>query len=111
MKTDHPEVITITVGDNDHNLKIGPAAFRIAELKHGMTFTVEDLSSPTFAMLARIAYVGCLVDNPKLKEEDFLVGMANSDEGAILAAVGRALRRMTDGLSAIGGQEGNGTGE
>lgn len=109
MKANHPEAIPVRVGDKTYNLRLGPAAFRLAELKHGLTFTVEELGSPTMATLARMAYVGCLVDDPKLKEADFLVAMADSDEGAILSAVGKALERMTKGLSAIGGSdEGNG---
>ena len=110
MKNNHPEAVTIEVDGNEYTLKLGPAAVRIAEIKHKITFTFEQMSNPTLADLARIAYVGCLVDSPNLKEEKFLIGMANSDEGAILAAVGRSLRRMTDGLSNISEtDEGNGT--
>jgi hypothetical protein len=109
MKSNHPEAVTIEVDGNEYTLKLGPAAFRIAEIKHNVTFTFEQMSNPTLADLARIAYVGCLVDTPNLKEEKFLIGMANSDEGAILASVGRALRRMTDGLASVGEtDEGNG---
>lgn len=108
MKDTHPEAITIVLDGEEKTLKLGPAAFRLAELKHKIRFTVEELSSPTLSSLARFAYVACLVDDPKLKEEDFMVKMANSDEGAILSAVGQALKRMTSGLSALDGAEGNG---
>lgn len=109
MKDNHPEAIEINVDGETYTLKLGPAAFRIAELRHKLTFSMDDLSNPSFADLARIAYVGCLVDSPKLKEVDFLVGMANSDEGAILAAVGQSLKRMTEGLTALqASDEGNG---
>ena len=101
MKDNHPEAITIEVGEREYTLKLGPAAFRIAEIKHNITFTFEQMSSPSLADLARIAFVGCLIDKPGLREDKFLVDMANSDESAILAAVGKALRRMTDGLSGI----------
>ena len=74
----------------------------IPEIKHNLTFTFEQMASPSLADLARIAYVGCLVDAPTRKEDKFMIAMANSDEGAVLAAVGKALRRMTDGLSGIG---------
>lgn len=109
MKNSHPEAITINLNGEEKTLKLGPAAFRLAELKHKITFTAEDLNGPTLAMLARFAYVACLVDDPKLKEGDFLVAMANSDEGAILSAVGKALSRMTEGLTALQtSDEGNG---
>ena len=109
MKDNHPEAITITVDGETYTMKLGPAAFRIAELKHKITFSLEELQAPTLADLARIAYVGCLVDAPKLKEVDFLIGMANSDEGKVLAAVGQSLKRMTEGLTALQtSDEGNG---
>jgi hypothetical protein len=101
MKDNHPEVITIEVGEREYTLKLGPAAFRIAEIKHNITFTFEQMSSPSLADLARIAFVGCLIDKPGLREDKFLIDMANSDESAILAAVGKALRRMSEGMSAI----------
>jgi len=102
MKDNHPEAVTIEVGEKEYTLKLGPAAFRIAEIKHNLTFTFEQMASPSLADLARIAYVGCLVDAPHLKEDKFMIAMANSDEGAVLAAVGKALERMTEGLSNIG---------
>ena len=109
MKSNHPEAIEINVDGETLTMKLGPAAFRIAEIRHKIRFTTEDLSNPTLADLARIAYVGCLVDSPKLKEDDFLVGMANSNEGEILSAVGRSLKRMTEGLTALqASDEGNG---
>lgn len=101
MKDNHPEAITIDIGEKEYTLKLGPAAFRIAELKHNITFTFEQMASPTLADLARIAYVGCLVDSPNLKEDKFLIAMASSDEGAVLKAVATCLRRMVDGLSDI----------
>jgi len=109
MKKTHPEAVKIDLDGEEYTMRIGPAAFRLAEMKQKVKFTQEQFSAPSLADLARFAYVGCLLDNPKLKEEDFLVGMAKSDEGKILAAVGESLRRMTDGLAAIGGDsEGNG---
>ena len=110
MDNNHPEAITIQIGDRERTLKVGPAAFRIAEIRHKIVFTLAELSAPTMATLARMAYVGCLPDDPKLKEIDFLMEMANSDEGKILAAVGRSLTRMTEGLSGLqaSGDEGNG---
>lgn len=101
MKDNHPEAVVIEVGEKEYTLKLGPAAFRIAEIKHNIVFTFEQMANPSLADLARIAYVGCLVDSPNLKEDKFLIAMANSDEGAVLAAVGKALRRMTEGLSSI----------
>lgn len=109
MKDSHPEVLEVEVGEKTYKVKLGPAAFRIAQLKHGVEFSYSDLQSPTPATLARLAYVGCLVDQPKLKEIDFLLAMAQSDEGAILRTTMKALSRMSEGLSAAtGDSSGNG---
>lgn len=106
MNNNHPEVITIKVGNQERTLKLGPAAFRIAEVKHDIRFTMGQLTDPSLATLAQIAYIGCLVDEPNLKEMKFLLDMAKSDEGAILGAVAEALNRMTEGLTAFGKEDG-----
>ena len=113
MDNNHPEVISVQIGDKEYNLKLGPAAFRLAQVRHKIIFTQQDLANPSIATLAQLAYVGVLPDNPKWKEEDFLVDMANSNEGDILAAVGKSLERMTEGLSGLSasGDEGNAEGK
>ena len=112
MKNNHPETLEIELNGETKTIKLGPAAFRLAEIRHKITFSMADLSNPTLATLAQLAYVGCLPDDPKLKEIDFVVSMANSDEGKIISSVGVALQRMTDGLTFgedqnAGGDEGN----
>jgi hypothetical protein len=113
MKNNHPETLEIELNGETKTIKLGPAAFRLAEIRHKITFSMADLSNPTLATLAQLAYVGCLPDDPKLKETDFVVSMANSDEGKIISSVGVALQRMTDGLTfgedqnAGGDDEGN----
>ncbi len=111
MKDNHPETISVTLDGEERILKLGPAAFRLAELKHNISFTNQQMTDGGMATLARLAYVACLVDDPKLKEETFLLKMANSDEGAIIAAVGKSLNRMTEGLSALGASDSEGNGE
>ncbi len=99
MRQDHPEALEITLDGEAVQLRLGPAAFRLAELKYKLTFTQAELSTPSFAVMAKLAYVACLPSNPKLKEEQFIVKMANSDEYAIMEQVQVAMARMTDGVT------------
>ena len=41
MKDNHPEAVTIEVGEKEYTLKLGPAAFRIAEIKHNLTLRLS----------------------------------------------------------------------
>ena len=101
MDNNHPEVASVLIGGKQRNIKLGPAAFRLARMKHGIHITNEELTAPNLDTLALMAYVGCLPDDRDLEEEEFMVLMANSNEGEILAAVGKSLARMTEGLSAL----------
>jgi len=71
--------------------------------------TTEQLESPSLGTLAQLFYIGLLPDDPDLEELTVLKWMADSDEGALLEQVGKALERMTDGLNKAfdSGAEGN----
>lgn len=101
MTDKHPEAITVQVAGKERTMKLGPAAFRLAQVKHKIVFSASELDAGNASTLAQLAYVAFLPDDPKLKEEDFLVEMANSDETEIIAAVVKSLRRMTEGLSSL----------
>ena len=114
MTDNHPEVASVLIGDKERKLKIGPAAFRLASIKYDINVSTEELSNPSMALLAQLAWIGCLPDEPDLKEEEFVILMANSNEREILSAVGRSLARMTEGLSALdasGEKKGKGRGK
>ena len=100
MNDKHPEAITIHLGDRDRRLKLGPAAFRLAALKHGVELTTEQLSNPTIGVFAQLVWVGLLPDEPDLEELTVLSWLGASDnEGEAMAQVGVALERMTDNLA------------
>lgn len=109
MDDKHPEAIVVSLGGKDRRIKLGPAAFRLAAIKHGATVTTANLSNPSLDTLAHLLWIGLLPDDPSIKEEDAIIWLAESeDEGAVIAKVADALERMSDGLSkAFGGDSGN----
>jgi hypothetical protein len=103
MQDNHPEAISIELGGKVRRIKIGSAAFRLAQLKHDCNLTIADFSEPTLEMLARAVWIGLLPDEPDLTESEAMVWIASADESDAIAKVVTALSRMTEGLSAAMG--------
>jgi hypothetical protein len=101
MKDAHPETVTLHLGGKDRRFKLGPAAFRLAQLKHNTNVSMAALQSPSFDVFATLAWIGLLPSNPELKEVEVVIWMAaeDVDESAIIMVVAEALSRMVDGLS------------
>ena len=101
MDDKHPEVIAVELGGKSRRLKLGPAAFRLARIKHGVALSIADLQNISPDLLAQVVWIGLLPDEPDLSEEQVLLWMSADDEQEWAAVAGamRALGRMTDGLS------------
>jgi hypothetical protein len=101
MTDAHPETVTLHLGGKDRRFKLGPAAFRLAQLKHKTNISMAALQSPSFDVFATLAWVGLLPGNPDLKEEEVVrwMGAEDVDENAIVGVVATALSRMVEGLS------------
>jgi len=109
MDNAHPEAIVVDLGGKARRIKLGPAAFRLAAIKHGSTITSAELSAPSLATLAHLMWVGLLPDEPDLSEDEAILWLAQAeDEGAVMAKVRLALERMADGLNRAFGDAGNG---
>ena len=81
MDNNHPEVASVLIGGKQRNFKLGPAAFRLAGIKHDVHVSTEELSAPSMALLAQLAWIACLPDEPDLPDVEFIVAMANSNAG------------------------------
>lgn len=105
MEDNHPEAIRIELGDKVRRIKLGPAAFRLAKTKHGVTITTAELSTPTIDTLAQLVWVGLLPEDPDLTEDTVLGWLAaHEDETEVLAAVMRSLAQLVDGISRASSQ-------
>lgn len=114
MPKTHPESIKIKVGGTTWEMFLGPAAFRLAKLQHGIEFKQSLFADPPIDLHAQFAYIGCLPNEDfDMDEIAFQKALARSDAGAVYKQVGIAIDRMMEALT--GGEEddepGNGSGE
>jgi hypothetical protein len=95
----HPEVRTVMLGGESRRLKLGPGAFRRAELR-GSTVRLGALDNPSLADLTHLVWVGLLAGDATLEEETVLGWLDESeDEGAVIGEVVKALKHMAEDLS------------
>jgi hypothetical protein len=97
MKKNHPEAIVVQLGGRKRTIKLGPAAFRFAELKHGRKFTVREMAEDVdFGVMATFCWVGLLPDGPDVTELQVLEWLTADgvDEYEIYKSLKLALERM-----------------
>lgn len=104
---EHPETILLNIGGKARRFKLGPAAFRIARLKHDTSLSMAEMSSPSFDVFATLAWIGLLPDNHDLTEIEVMtwLGAEDCDEAEVMADVATALNRMVEGMSAAFGDD------
>jgi len=108
MDDKHPEAIVVHLGGKDRRIKLGPAAFRYAESKHGVTVSINDLAAPSAALLASLVWIGLLPDDQELKEDTALAWLAAADDEAeITGRVYKAVGGMMEGFTKAFGDSGN----
>lgn len=110
MDSTHPDAIVVTLGGKVRRLRLGPAAFRLAERDHGITFSLADFNDAVLSpgRLALLVFVGLLPENRDLKEDTVIDWLLESDdEDAILGAVFAAVMRMAEGYTSAFGDAGN----
>jgi hypothetical protein len=105
MEDKHPEAITVELGGKVRRIKLGPAAFRLAKVKHGATISTAELTAPTLDVLAQLVWIGLLPNEPDLTEDVVLGWLAaHDDESVVLGAVMRSLAQLVDGIGRANAQ-------
>jgi len=109
MEHEHPDAIVVTLGGESRRLKLGPAAFRLAERDHGITFSLADFDTAVLSpgRLAMLVWIGLLPDNRELQEDTVLGWLDEADEEEILGKVFQAVMRMAEGYAKAFGDKGN----
>lgn len=96
----HPESIKIKVGGETWEMFLGPAAFRLAKLQHGIEFKQSLFADPPIDLHAQFAYIGCLPNSDfDMDEVEFQKALARSDARDVYKKVGQAIDRMMASLS------------
>jgi hypothetical protein len=100
MDDKHPEAVLVELGGKTRRLKLGPAAFRLAKMRHGVSISTAELSTPSLDVLAQLVWVGLLPNEPDLKEDDVIMWLGqHEDESQVLGAVMRSLSQLVDGIN------------
>lgn len=109
MDNDHPDAVVVTLGGKARRLKLGPAAFRLAERDHGITFSLSDFDQAVLSpgRLAMLVWIGLLPDDRELPEDTVLEWLDEADQEDVLGKVFRAVLRMAEGYAKAFGDAGN----
>lgn len=100
MQNTHPDAVTIDLGGKERYIKLGPSAFRRAELR-GSTVNIGTMEAPSLSDLTHLVWVGLLPDEPTLDEDTVLEWLADGDEYAAMGAVRAALERMAEAMAGV----------
>ena len=110
MDQNHPDAIVVTLGGEARRLRLGPAAFRLAQRDHGVEFSLSDFGEAALspAKLALLVWVGLLPDNRDLQEDTVIDWLLDADdEEEVLGKVFTAVLRMAEGYTKAFGDAGN----
>ncbi len=109
MENDHPDAIVVTLGGKARRLKLGPAAFRLAERDHDITFSLADFDQAVLSpgRLAMLVWIGLLPDDRELEEDTVLEWLDDADQEEVLGKTLQAVLRMAEGYTKAFGDSGN----
>lgn len=78
MTNAHANVIRVALGGKERNIKLGPAAFRIAKKLDKLDGDLLEESGFGIDSLCHLIFVGLLVDEPELSEITVMQWLADS---------------------------------
>ena len=109
MEATHPEAVTVEIAGQERTLRLSMSAFRLAQLRHGTTVTLEDLASVDLTLIPRLIWIARLPGEPALTEEECLLELAHDEaaEEAATVAVLESLGRVTALLTRVGQTNGH----
>lgn len=114
MDATHPEAREVVLAGRPYTLRLGAAAFRLAQMRHGVTVSLGELmqalQGSDLSVLPRLAWIAMLPGSPEMTEEEAVVLLAQAEnEGAVYDVMLGSLNRFMESIQSLkNGQGGKG---
>lgn len=89
---------TVMLGGELRRLRLSMGGFRIAKKKHGVSLSIEELSTPSFDTLAMLVWIALLPDLPDLDETVAMQWLSQVNEADVCSRVLTQMNELGDAL-------------